>query len=96
MKGLSELMGILGEYLPWNKARLDCLARLLLGMIAVKTVNLSEVAVAFPSKASADSRYKRLHRFFALFKIDFTPIALWIFQLFFSNDDKLYLCMDRT
>jgi hypothetical protein len=95
MNKISELKGILGENLKWNKARLDCFVRMLLALFAVRTVNLSELAVAFASKAEVSSRYKRLQRFFGQFKIDYSVIARWIFKLFFS-DKKIYLTIDRT
>ncbi len=96
MNKVSELQRILGDNLVWNKARLDCFARMLIGLFAVRSVNLSEIAVAFPSKAEVNSRYKRLQRFFAKFKIDYTIIARFIFKLFFSNTQKVYLTIDRT
>ncbi|KTD11072.1 transposase [Legionella gratiana] len=96
MDKISELKRILGENLTWNKARLDCLVRMLMALFAVRTVNLSELAVAFASKAEKESRYKRLQRFFASFKIDYTLIARFIFRLFFSDTQKVYLTMDRT
>ncbi len=44
MNKISELKRILGENLPWNKARLDCFALMLLALFVVRTVNLSEIA----------------------------------------------------
>lgn len=96
MDKISELKRILGENLAWNKARLDCFVRMLTALFVVRTVNLSEIAVAFSSKAEKNSRYKRLQRFFAHFKIDYTLIARLIFRLFFSDTQKVYLTIDRT
>lgn len=96
MDKISELKRILGENLVWNKARLDCFARMLIALFVVRTVNLSEIAVAFSSKANVNSRYKRLQRFFAKFKIDYTIIARFTFKLFFSDLQKVYLTIDRT
>ncbi|KTC86730.1 hypothetical protein [Legionella brunensis] len=56
MNKISELKRTLCENLPWNKARLDCFTRLLLALFVVRTVNLSEIAVAFASKAEVSSR----------------------------------------
>lgn len=95
MKEISELKRILGDNFNWNKARLDCFVRMLLALFAVRTVNLSEIAVGFASKASVSSRYKRLHRFFSQFKFDYTLIARWIFALF-PPTKKIYLTVDRT
>ncbi len=96
MDKISELKRILGENLIWNKARLDCFVRMLVALFVVRTVNLSEIAVAFSSKADLNSRYKRLQRFFAKFNIDYTIIARLLFKLFFSDTQKVYLTIDRT
>ena len=96
MKHISELMVILSGVLCWNKARLSCLSNLLLALVKVRTVNLREIAVAFTSSAKVDSRYKRLNRFFAHFKIDILIITRCLFKLFFSEDKPVYLIIDRT
>lgn len=69
MDSTSELMSILGKNLNWHKSRLSCFAKMLLALFAVRTVNLRELAVAFDSTAQLDSRYKRIKRFVAQFKI---------------------------
>lgn len=96
MDSLSELARSLKGYFKWNKCRMDCLARMLLALITVRTVNLKEIAIAFAGDVQIDSRYKRLRRFFTLFKIDFTVMARWIFSLYFKPDEKIYLTIDRT
>ncbi len=95
MDKINELKAILGKNFTWNKARLDCFVRMLLAMFKVRTVNLSEMAVAFSSKASVDSRYKRLYRFFSQFKMDYDDCAKWLFQQFVLPE-KIYLTIDRT
>jgi len=96
MKGFNGLVESVNGYLCWNKSRIDCFLKMLLACFVVRTVNLKEIAVAFTSKATIDSRYRRLQRFFAIFNFDFIQIARWIFFLFFKSDDKLYLVIDRT
>lgn len=97
MKYTSELKAILSQQLFWHKSRLDCFTQMLLALFIVRTVNLSEIAVAMDgSKASIDSRYKRIHRFFSTFEIDFTYIARWVYALFFDKNQKVYLAIDRT
>ena len=96
MDALSELVKSLNGYFKWNKARLFCLAGMLLALISVRTVNLREMAVAFASDALLDSRYKRLKRFFAYFKMDFDTIARWVYGLYFSAGERIYLSVDRT
>jgi hypothetical protein len=97
MKKISELKNILVEKLNWNKARVDCFTLMLLALFAVRTVNLSEIAVGMSSKAQMASRYKRLQRFFKSFSINYLAIAKFIFGLFFSDQNKkFYLTIDRT
>ena len=96
MNKISELKVILGDFLKWNNARLVCFTQMLLALFAVRTVNLREIAVAFSSDALIDSRYKRLKRFFSQFSIDLDVIACWVFKLFFSPSQKIYLTIDRT
>src|ERR1700733_15896199 len=96
MKHISELMSNLNQHFNWNKARINCFAQMLLALLTVRTVNLSEIALAFAAKAQVGSRYKRLQRFFRYMKIDSVQVACWIFKLFFPNGGKFYLTVDRT
>ena len=96
MKDISGLIGSLNGYLGWNKARVACFVHMLLGLFAVRSINLQEIALGFGGKAKVPSRYRRLQRFFAQFEIDFTQIARWIFKLYFRDDQKFYLLIDRT
>lgn len=96
MKDISGLVRSLKVNLNWNKARASCFIKMLVALITVNTVNLKEIALAFTSHASIDSRYRRIQRFFALFMMDFRQIAFWIFYLFFKPSDKCYLIIDRT
>lgn len=97
MKYISELSGILSQHLNWHKSRIDCFAQMLLALFIVRSVNLSEIAVAMDgTKASIDSRYKRAYRFFSKFEIDFTWISRWIYTLFFNENQKIYIAIDRT
>jgi hypothetical protein len=96
MNNISGFADSLNGFLGWNKARVLCFTRMLLGLFAVKTVNLSEIAVAFGGKPKVESNYRRLQRFFAFFKIDYVQIARWIFKLMVPLDQSFYLVIDRT
>lgn len=96
MKNTSGLIKSVNGLLGWNKARASCFVNMLLALFAVRTVNLKEIALAFQGGAKLDSRYRRLQRFFATFSIDFTQIARWIFKLYFSDKQKVYIAIDRT
>lgn len=96
MKHISELMTTLNQHLHWNKARIGCFAQMLLALLAVRTVNLSEIAVGCAARTQVSSRYKRLQRFFKFIKMDYELIAHWLFKLFFPQGGKVYLTIDRT
>lgn len=96
MEHISELRGILNGYLGWNKARATCFVKMLLALMVTRTVNLNKLACAFLSDKEQASRFRRLQRFFAQFKIDYDEIAGFIFRMFFINNGQWYLTMDRT
>ena len=94
MTHINALRNILGKFLGWNKARLDCFAKMMVALLQVRTVNLREIAIAFESRAQIDSRYKRLKRFFGGFNFNQESLSEWIFKMF--NFQEVYLTVDRT
>ncbi len=96
MKEIQVLKKALGEHLVINGARLTCLVGIIIAMIKVRTVNLTELAVAFPSKAKKESKYKRLQRFFRLFKFDYEMIATLVVKLLNIKDKVWTITIDRT
>jgi len=52
------------RFLPWHQARIDCLAQLIVAMIQVRTVNLTQLALAFDVAVQEESVYQRVKRFF--------------------------------
>ena len=96
MKHINELESSLSTHLDWNKSRIGCLARMVLAMIAVRTVNLVDIACAFGGgKSRALSNYRRLQRFFSSFDFSYAEVASLLFGLF-AQQEKVYLSMDRT
>ena len=96
MKHISELRVSLNEYFGWNKARMGCFVNMLLALIVTRTINMSKLACVFAGHAQQSSRYRRLQRFFAKFKIDYDIVASFIFKIFFVDGGKWYLAIDRT
>ena len=94
MKHINELALILNNHLNWHKSRATCLAQIVRGMIAVKTVNLAQIAVSFTSKAKITSSYRRIQRFFQTsFSTEgIAQLALGLFAV----DKSFSLIMDRT
>lgn len=71
----------LTENVAWNKARINFLAKFLLALIQVKTVNLVQVANSFPGNAQPSSNYKRVQRFLRFFEISYAEVAFLIVKL---------------
>ena len=72
MEHISELESSLNGYFSWNKARITCFVNMLLGLFVTRTINLNKLACVFASDAEQLSRYRRLQRFFANFKVVLT------------------------
>ncbi len=62
-----SLEQILSENLSWNRARIKFLARFLVALFQVQTVNLAKLACVFAGRAQIASNYKKLQRFLRFF-----------------------------
>lgn len=72
---INELSKILNQYFNFHKARSDCLAQLVIAMIAVKTVNFTHLATAFITKSFPESCYFRGSLDFS--SLILLPLLLW-------------------
>ena len=95
MDSLESLDRIFLETLPWHKARVKFFVRFVVALIAVKTVDLGEIAAAFAGKATLDSKYRRLRRFFADFDLRHADVADLVVRLV-GIPKPWTLAMDRT
>ena len=96
MKYINELSSILSASTFQNKAHATLLAQLMVAFCAVRTVNLKQVANAIHGMATAESKYRRLQRFFESANICFDSVARLIARIFFSDTAQWRLTMDRT
>ena len=90
------LRSILKVHLNWHKSRLDGFVGMLLALLRLRQINLTQLALAFASKADPKSRYRRLQRFFAEVVFDYDAIARLIVGLFDFHQQRYYLTLDRT
>lgn len=93
---VEKLNSILNTHFHWNKARITCFSKMLVGLFMTRTVNLTEIAMVFEGKVKFLSKYRRLQRFFAKFEVDYKVVAEFMFNLFGFRNKKVYLSMDRT
>jgi len=85
----------LGEKLEWNKARIDFLAKFIIALIQVRTVNFSEIANVLIGRAKEESNYKRIIRFFKYFEVCYIEIAEVIVKMV-GVGKPWVIAMDRT
>ena len=83
------------ENLPWHKARIKFVARFLLALFAVQTINLSKIATAFSGRASEASNYKRLQRFMREFELPYAELIHFVVKLI-GISGPYTLALDRT
>ena len=83
------------ENLPWNKARIKFVARFLLALYTVQTVNLSLLANAFSGSAQVESNYKRLQRFLRQFEMPYAELAEFVVRML-GVPGPYTLALDRT
>jgi len=96
MTEVKMLETVFKRHLKFNAARINFLANFIIALLKVRTVNLTEIAVAFCGKAQKKSHYKRLQRFFRFFPLDLTTIAKFIAEFLPIKWDAWTLAMDRT
>lgn len=73
--------------------RLEFIARFVVALFKVRTVNLAQIATALNGHALLESNAKRARRFL---EFDLAQDTIARFVLSFIHDEKLVLCMDRT
>ena len=95
MNQINLLRQTLKCHLGWHGARLSFLALFLIALLRVKTINLTELATGFRSKAQTNSSYKRLQRFFRDFDLDYSAIAKAIVRIM-GIPQPWILSTDRT
>jgi hypothetical protein len=81
MADIRLLERTLAQNVAWNKARINFLARFLVAIVQVKTVNLSQVASVFGGRAQPASHYKRIQRFLRHFALPYAQVARLVVRL---------------
>lgn len=95
MASIRPLERTLAENIDWNKARINFLAKFLIALIQVRSVNLSEIASVFPGQAKEESHYKRIQRFLHFFQISYALMAVLIVSLM-GVPSPWVLTLDRS
>jgi hypothetical protein len=95
MTSIRPLEQTLAATVDWNKARINFLAKFLVALLQVRTVNLTEIAAVFAGRAKEESHYKRIQRFLRGFEVSYASIALLIVALI-GVPRPWVLTLDRT
>jgi hypothetical protein len=81
MADIRLLERTLRDNVAWNKARITFLAKFIIALIEVRTVNLAEIANVFLGRAKRESRYKRAQRFLRFFELPYAQVARFVVRL---------------
>ena len=95
MADIRLLERTLAQNVAWNRARINFLARFIVALIQVKTVNLAQVVSVFAGRAKPSSHYKRAQRFLRFFELPFAEVARLIARLA-AQPPPWVITMDRT
>lgn len=88
---LEDQLSFLGLHL----SRLKCLSNLVLGLIELRSVNLSQLSLCFEGEAKPLSVFRRIQRLLANFTLPFDALSLYLWERFQSADPTI-LSLDRT
>ena len=61
---INELESNLKDVLGWHKSQVQCLVQIVVGLIAIRSVNLKGLAYSFMGDTELNSHYRRLQRCF--------------------------------
>ena len=81
MADIRSLERTLAENVTWNKARINFLAKFLVALVQVKTINLAQVSSGMSGRAKQASHYKRIQRFLRGFHLPFAELARFVIAL---------------
>jgi len=95
MRQINKLEALLQSQFGWHKSRVNCMSLFMISLIKVRTVNLTQIALAMNPHVCAASNYRRLQRFFALFDLDLNAVARFVVALL-PVKDNFILTLDRT
>lgn len=95
MADIRLLERTLQHNVAWNKARINFVAKFLVALIQVKSVNLVEVASVFSGSAHPQSHYKRAQRFLRFFELSYASVAAFVLKLL-GVPAPWVLTLDRT
>lgn len=95
MADMRLLERTLRENVAWNRARINFLARFIIALIEVRTVNLVEIANVFMGRAKPASHYKRTQRFLRFFELPYAQMSRFVVRLL-GVPAPWVITLDRT
>lgn len=95
MADIRLLERTLASNVAWNRARINFVAKFLVALIQVRSVNLAEVAGVFAGGALKQSHYKRIQRFLRSFEVPYASVAAFVLKLL-GVPRPWALTLDRT
>lgn len=95
MADIRLLERTLRDNVAWNRARINFLAKFIIALIEVRSVNLAEIAQVFMGRAKRESHYKRAQRFLRFFELPYAQVARFVVRLL-GVSAPWVITLDRT
>lgn len=92
----TTLSCLLGNYFSSSLASIKLIEQLIIGTTKTRDVNLTQLALTIDGEASQSSRYRKLQRFFANFRLSYGSLAKLLVKLAGIDSEKWLLALDRT
>jgi hypothetical protein len=93
----SRLCSEIATATHWNLARCRCLANIVIGILASRSVKLDDLAAHVPGRAQFSSKTRRMQYFFQRFEMAFASVALLVIAMLGClPGEKWLLALDRT
>ena len=95
MKNTEGLLEEQLSFIDLHLSRLKCLSCMILGLIKVRTVNLSELSLCFRTEVQPLSCFRRMQRFLSQVAFPYDLLSKYLWEEF-QGKDPAVLSLDRT
>jgi hypothetical protein len=92
----TALSCLLGNYFCNSFASIKLIEQIILGLIKVRDVNLTQLALTIEGHGNQASRYRKLQRFFSRVDLSYANLTKLLVKIVGIESEKWLLALDRT
>jgi len=95
MKHFNKLKQTLQVHFAWEERRVKFLTMFVIGVLKMRTVSLSHLAIVLNPLVRQESNYRRIQNFFQKYSFDVDSLGRFLLSILRSGE-KIILTLDRT